>query len=345
MTDANRPGRRKKELAHDGGPVTALALALRELRVQAGNPPYRTMAERANVSQNVLSQADAGHRLPTEEALAGYVTACGGDVQEWSERLRRARLAQSALQGTELSADSLVGRESQEPRPNNEAPVQGASPEAGAAWLRDVQPERRAIRQQSSSRRRSVFITVASIVVIVALAAAWHLTSPDSSEGRPPRAKPDPTSTSHSEAEPAASPRMQCRASWESMSSASLYFLPCIERRPDGLAISAQVKAMTPDGVPGGATVWIWLMNIDSEHLNNKRFDLTRSESTLQSCRIDLTDADQIETCGPFTIQPPVQKGLYATSGSARLQGSAHPPGWDSTGFAGTQSPSVPWKG
>lgn len=127
------------------------------------------------------------------------------------------------------------------------------------------------------------------------------------------------------------------------MAPASVQLLPCIEHRSDGLVLSADVKAMTADGRPGGeTTVWIWLMDRDSKYIEAKQFDLTRSESTLRRCRIAVTD--QVSTCGPFTIRPP-RHGQYSASVSARSEDAAHPPGWDSPHFAGSQGETVSWQG
>ncbi|WP_345354907.1 serine/threonine-protein kinase [Actinoallomurus liliacearum] len=44
------------------------------------------LARRAHYAPSVLSVAAAGYRLPTWDVTAAFVTACGGDVDEWRER-------------------------------------------------------------------------------------------------------------------------------------------------------------------------------------------------------------------------------------------------------------------
>jgi hypothetical protein len=68
------------------GPVQQFAADLRKLRGEAGNPPYRDMAEQVHISRASLSAAASGHRLPTWEVTNGYVRACGGPADEWHAR-------------------------------------------------------------------------------------------------------------------------------------------------------------------------------------------------------------------------------------------------------------------
>src|SRR5688572_9090000 len=61
------------------GPAERFAVALRELRQSAGNPPYRVLAKRAHYSATTLAQAAAGERLPTLAVALAYARACNGD--------------------------------------------------------------------------------------------------------------------------------------------------------------------------------------------------------------------------------------------------------------------------
>ncbi|WP_250036438.1 helix-turn-helix domain-containing protein [Paractinoplanes maris] len=74
-------------------PVLRFAEALRALRHQAGDPTYRELAPRALCSKASLSAAASGQRLPTWEVTSGFVRACDGDVEDWRERWRAARIA------------------------------------------------------------------------------------------------------------------------------------------------------------------------------------------------------------------------------------------------------------
>ncbi len=79
-------GVREKPVEPTAGPVPRLAHDLRKLRVNAGSPTYRTMAEQAPYSAPTLSAAASGERLPTLPVLLAYVAACGGDPREWERR-------------------------------------------------------------------------------------------------------------------------------------------------------------------------------------------------------------------------------------------------------------------
>jgi Helix-turn-helix domain len=68
--------------------VAGLAAQLRELRESAGRPSYRRLAQLTHYSHTTLSQAAAGHSLPSLAVTQAFVRACGGDVEEWSARWR-----------------------------------------------------------------------------------------------------------------------------------------------------------------------------------------------------------------------------------------------------------------
>lgn len=79
-------GRRERPLDPTEGPVARFAHELRKLRQEAGGPTYRAMAARAHYSTATLAQAAAGDRLPSLQVTLAYVTACGGDPEEWEHR-------------------------------------------------------------------------------------------------------------------------------------------------------------------------------------------------------------------------------------------------------------------
>lgn len=79
-------GRREKPLEPTAGPVQRLAHELRKLRVDAGSPTYRAMAQRVPYSAPTLSAAAAGERIPTLPVLLAYVSVCDGDPEEWERR-------------------------------------------------------------------------------------------------------------------------------------------------------------------------------------------------------------------------------------------------------------------
>ncbi|MFC5655147.1 hypothetical protein [Streptomyces nogalater] len=79
-------GRPENPIDPAAGPVQRFAVELRALRARAGGPTYRSMAQRTPYSAAALSQAAAGERLPSAEVTRAYVTACGGDPDEWEKR-------------------------------------------------------------------------------------------------------------------------------------------------------------------------------------------------------------------------------------------------------------------
>lgn len=72
------------------GPVTAFAADLRALREQAGSPSFRHLARTAHFSVSTMADATAGKRLPTEQVVRGFASACGADPGLWADRLREA---------------------------------------------------------------------------------------------------------------------------------------------------------------------------------------------------------------------------------------------------------------
>ncbi|MDH6140969.1 hypothetical protein P3T35_002982 [Kitasatospora sp. GP30] len=104
-------GRQEQPLDVGGGPLALFALELRELRRQAGSPPYRRLAASTNYSASTLAEAAAGRRLPSDAVLAAFVTACGGDPVGWERRrVETHRLITeppAAAEGGSASAEPL----------------------------------------------------------------------------------------------------------------------------------------------------------------------------------------------------------------------------------------------
>ncbi|MGI5452407.1 hypothetical protein ACQEWB_04325 [Streptomyces sp. CA-249302] len=99
-------GRREKPVDPDAGPVQRLAHDLRVLREQAGTPPYREMARRANYSSSALAAAAAGEQLPSSAVVLAYARALDADREEWEERWRAARDAVEEQAVREPAADA-----------------------------------------------------------------------------------------------------------------------------------------------------------------------------------------------------------------------------------------------
>ena len=76
-------GRPERSLPADTTPLTQFAGRLRALRVVAGQPSYRHLAEVTHYSAAALARAAGGQMLPTLEVTLAYVAACGGDLDQW----------------------------------------------------------------------------------------------------------------------------------------------------------------------------------------------------------------------------------------------------------------------
>ncbi|MFI1510201.1 hypothetical protein [Streptomyces sp. NPDC020597] len=86
-------------LPNSNDPLVAFARDLQALRKKAGNPPLALMAEHSGLSQATLSNAHAGKKLPSWAAVNGYVLACKGDPEDFSQRWEHLRLAAAGLSG------------------------------------------------------------------------------------------------------------------------------------------------------------------------------------------------------------------------------------------------------
>lgn len=95
--------RPERALDVSAGPLPRFAADLRELRRASGGLPYRQMARTANYSATVLSEAAAGRRLPTLAVTLAYVSACGGDQEEWQTRWQ-AVAADTGIEAVTTSA-------------------------------------------------------------------------------------------------------------------------------------------------------------------------------------------------------------------------------------------------
>jgi hypothetical protein len=74
------PGRPQDNL------LVSFKRGLRELKERDGNPSFRELAKRTDLSHTVLAQAVTGPALPTWRVTAAFVEACGGDVDDWRTR-------------------------------------------------------------------------------------------------------------------------------------------------------------------------------------------------------------------------------------------------------------------
>lgn len=130
------PGHPENAIDPGSGPAARFGFALRELRKNAGSPPYRKMARAPGVhySASNLSTAANGRQIPDWHRVEAYVTACEGpectaalrfwygkwcethlaDDPAWCEppelaRQWRGELATTAvLKGTKISTNDMI---------------------------------------------------------------------------------------------------------------------------------------------------------------------------------------------------------------------------------------------
>jgi hypothetical protein len=87
------------------GILPEFATALRELRREAGSPPFRQLARRAHYSPTTLSVACSGTVLPSLEVTLSLVRACGGREEEWRQRWTDA----AAMSDSAAMSDAAPG--------------------------------------------------------------------------------------------------------------------------------------------------------------------------------------------------------------------------------------------
>lgn len=119
MQSACRVGRPQRPVAPGADPRQQLALALRKLREDSGNPTYRTMAGRAHYSASALARAASGTALPSRDLVLAYVQACGGDQEEWDRRWAEAaaRAGRDDKPGHVQECDDKPGHDQEEDPP------------------------------------------------------------------------------------------------------------------------------------------------------------------------------------------------------------------------------------
>ena len=78
--------RKPRPVDPTAGPLQEFAHDLRALREKAGNPTYRSLAQKAGFGATTLGEAAGGVRFPSLDVTLAYVGACSGDVVAWEER-------------------------------------------------------------------------------------------------------------------------------------------------------------------------------------------------------------------------------------------------------------------
>ena len=322
-------GRKEKPIDRDAGPWHAFIDDLRKLR---GKANLTTVGQAMGYSASHLSRSlDPANRDLSEDFVRAYARACDADPDEWARR--RAEALRAVREGETSHAEAVRGARPEE-TPRDEldtTPIMLRSPaqDSGGRTTETLAAEPRSLLRLPGV----IALAAVGLAVLIGVGVSIQLFG----GGGVSTARTTDVTTPEPLTE-------QCRSGWAPMRKASLYVMPCIERGTDGVIIYAKVKAMSRDGVPDEATVWLWLMHQDQEAIDNRTFQLTRDESTLRRCRVRLKDADQVETCGPFTLPAPAKQGVYATASQADLNDAVHPPGWHDPTFSGTQGGSLHWR-
>ncbi|MFD0267243.1 helix-turn-helix domain-containing protein [Streptomyces sp. NPDC127106] len=191
-------GRQERPLDPGRDPLARFAHDLRELRRQAGSPPYRQLATRAHYSASTLAEAAAGKRLPGAAVLAAFVDACGGDAEEWERR----RIATHRLITAPTPAP-LPPAPTPVPLPPAPTPAPTPAPAAPRRRMPD-RPPRPAPRRR---RGRS-----ADLVLLAALLAPGAFAAGDAGPRNTTLSRPDGTHTAA--ADPSADTRFPDDGRW-----------------------------------------------------------------------------------------------------------------------------------
>ncbi|KZM72004.1 hypothetical protein [Nocardia terpenica] len=111
---------RREQPIRDDGAMARFAIDLRQLRKQAGSPPYRQLARDAMFSPSALADAASGRKLPSLAITLAYVRACGGDTAQWE-----ARWHEVAAESTDAARDT---RDGEPPGRESACPYVGLAP-------------------------------------------------------------------------------------------------------------------------------------------------------------------------------------------------------------------------
>jgi serine/threonine protein kinase len=124
----------RREAPIPDGPLHDFAQGLRDLRAKdPGKPTYRELEHRARYSQSALSDAAAGHRLPTWVITQAFVEACGGDVEQWRQRWQELRDVLLATHpGLAAGSDDPAGTDASLPESQAQSSSDASLPESQA---------------------------------------------------------------------------------------------------------------------------------------------------------------------------------------------------------------------
>ncbi|MER6959368.1 helix-turn-helix domain-containing protein [Streptomyces sp. NPDC000618] len=177
-------GRHENPIDPRSGPLARFAHELRELRRSAGSPSYQELARRTHFAASTLAACASGSRLPSASVLAAYVTACGGDADEWELRRRATRVQLHEYERAAVGGgtpEAAPVRAAEAVAPGEGAP--GLRPATGPGAGRDtgpgtgpgtapVGPDTASVTRRRRTRRVAVQLRLAVVLLVLATCTA-----------------------------------------------------------------------------------------------------------------------------------------------------------------------------
>ena len=163
--------RKPRPVDPTAGPLQEFAHELRVLREKAGNPTYRSLAQKAGFGATTLGEAAGGVRFPSLDVTLAYVGACDGDVVAWEERWRQVDRSLSSLAGEDQATDDAEALPGVSIRPADPPPASTTS-----RWGR--------LRRSRSAAAAVAGALVILAAVAVMLSEGGHPASGNTAAGR-----------------------------------------------------------------------------------------------------------------------------------------------------------------
>ena len=126
--------RKPRPVDPTAGPLQEFAHDLRALREKAGNPTYRSLAQKAGFGATTLGEAAGGVRFPSLDVTLAYVGACSGDTGAWEERWHQVNQLLSGAAVEDQAPDEPGTEPSASVSPPDAEPDAESDPR-GSAWV------------------------------------------------------------------------------------------------------------------------------------------------------------------------------------------------------------------